>query len=870
MKILLFMKISAKHIGLTMLFSVWCALATAQVSANQCEYWIDYAFDSRTHLAITDGKWEQQLDVGSLLPGLHTIGIRIGTSDGRWSPALMKNILVPQPSSTEENVLKAYEYWIDHQFAQKVSGTIASSGIIDLNIDFSTLSPGLHNIAFRVLDANGHPSSILVKNFLVPQPSSTEENVLKTYEYWIDHQFDKKVSGTIASSGIIDLNIDFSTLSPGLHNIAFRVLDANGHPSSILVKNFLVPQPSSTEDNGLVSYRYWIDRDETNAVEGTVSEGGIVEFEYDASGLAAGLHTISYQVIDKLGKWSPALVSYFVKPIVEQAVENKLIAYDYWFNDAPRTRVELDPQQSIDITDAVITIPQSALQSIPADYTFDAANKTIGCVADITFGIQVFNDAEVGSEAVVSTLENIAFVVEPSFVALDNEEASTKVAPKGGQVQGFSYTGALGDSLHWEFTGVGAKIDFYDADGNSITPEAKTIDDKDVLVMKMPTATVYVLVYGAMEDGDITVKVAQPIELAVIDATRKYGEENPTFTYSTTGATVKGEVAFATEATATSKVGEYAVSIEGSGITNSYVTLKSGTLTITKAPLTITAKSYTIKQGEALPTLEMEYAGFKNEENASVLTAQPTIATEATSTSELGEYAITVSGAEAENYELAYVNGKLIITNADPVTITAKSYEIEYGEALPAFEFISEGADLDGKPSITCDVPTGAPAGTYTIVISKGGVTNYNDMYVNGTLTIKKAMVTITADDIEVHQDEAMPMLTWKAEGWKNEEDESVLIAQPVCTTEGSPSSSEGEYVISVSGAEAANYEFTYVPGKLTVLVPTGIAEIDMNVAPSDIYTLQGIKVRSKAESMDGLAEGFYIVNGRKVFIRKR
>ena len=144
-----------------------------------------------------------------------------------------------------------------------------------------------------------------------------------------------------------------------------------------------------------------------------------------------------------------------------------------------------------------------------------------------------------------------------------------------------------------------------------------------------------------------------------------------------------------------------------------------------------------------------------------------------------------MSGAEAQNYELTFVKGTLTIAAADPVTITAKSYEIEYGDELPTFEFTSEGATLDGTPAITCDIPAGAPAGTYPIVIGKGGVTNYNDNYVNGTLTITKAKLTITADDIEVHQDEEMPVLTWKAEGWKNDEDESMLTVQPVCTTEG-------------------------------------------------------------------------------------
>ena len=65
-----------------------------------------------------------------------------------------------------------------------------------------------------------------------------------------------------------------------------------------------------------------------------------------------------------------------------------------------------------------------------------------------------------------------------------------------------------------------------------------------------------------------------------------------------------------------------------------------------------------------------------------------------------------------------------------------------------------------------------------------------------------------------------MPTLTWKAEGWKNDEDESVLTVQPVCTTEGSPTSSLGDYTITIGGAEAANYDITYVNGKLTVSVP--------------------------------------------------
>ena len=503
----LLMKKRVFHIGMTMLLSCWYLLASAQVTVDKCEYWFDYAYDSRTPIPITDGNWVQQLDVGTLQPGLHVMACHVGTSDGRWSSVLVKNILVPYPSSFENNVLKDYEYWVDHDFEHKVSGTIAASGVIDLNLDFKTLSPGLHNIAFRVLDENGHTSSILVKNFLVPNPSSMEENVLKNYEYWVDHDFEHKVSGTIAASGIIDLDIDFSALAPGLHNIAFRVLDANGHTSTILVKNFLVPEPSSMTENGLYKYRYWIDRDVANAVEVDAPADGIISLDFDASALNDGPHEFSYQVIDKVGHFSATAIHHFIKETIQG--ESKLVGVDYWFNDDPRTRIAIDPAQvTIDKNDIVISLDGVQPRSISEDYTFDATTKTVKTTETITLGLQVFNDAEVGSGAVEHTIENVTFTVTPLFEALTDGISDTKVAPQGGQVQGFSFDGAVGDSLHWELTGSDAKIDFFDANGNRLTPESKTIDEKDVLIIKMPTTTVYALTYGATEAGEMTVNVS--------------------------------------------------------------------------------------------------------------------------------------------------------------------------------------------------------------------------------------------------------------------------------------------------------------------------------------------------------------------------
>ena len=104
------------------------------------------------------------------------------------------------------------------------------------------------------------------------------------------------------------------------------------------------------------------------------------------------------------------------------------------------------------------------------------------------------------------------------------------------------------------------------------------------------------------------------------------------------------------------------------------MTYVNGTLTVEKAPLTVKAGDYTMKQGDPMPEFAAIFDGFKNDETSEVLTKQPVLTTEATSSSAPGEYAVKVSGAEAQNYEISYVEGKLTITEADPITVTVKSY----------------------------------------------------------------------------------------------------------------------------------------------------------------------------------------------------
>ena len=158
------------------------------------------------------------------------------------------------------------------------------------------------------------------------------------------------------------------------------------------------------------------------------------------------------------------------------------------------------------------------------------------------------------------------------------------------------------------------------------------------------------------------------------------------------------------------------------------------------------------------------------------------------------------------------------VAESEPsVVLTAQNYSRGYGEANPVFEYTKDGGELNGTPTISCDATVTSPVGTYPIRISKGSVTNSNVTYVDGTLTITKAPLTITAKDCTREQGQENPQFEVMYSGFKNGETEAVLTRMPTVTTTATVNSVPGTYDIIVSGAEAQNYSFVYKKGLLTV-----------------------------------------------------
>jgi len=151
---------------------------------------------------------------------------------------------------------------------------------------------------------------------------------------------------------------------------------------------------------------------------------------------------------------------------------------------------------------------------------------------------------------------------------------------------------------------------------------------------------------------------------------REYGEENPVFEFTTEGATLDGEPVIECEATPASPVGTYNIIVKKGGVKNHNDTYVKGTLTITKAPLTVKVEDAEREQGKENPQFVLTYSGWKNNETESVLTKKPMATTTATKDSPAGVYDIVVNGGEAQNYTLSYVSGTLTVTVPSSINFT--------------------------------------------------------------------------------------------------------------------------------------------------------------------------------------------------------
>ncbi|MBN1599329.1 MAG: gliding motility-associated C-terminal domain-containing protein [Bacteroidales bacterium] len=155
-------------------------------------------------------------------------------------------------------------------------------------------------------------------------------------------------------------------------------------------------------------------------------------------------------------------------------------------------------------------------------------------------------------------------------------------------------------------------------------------------------------------------------------------------------------------------------------------------LTVTKAHLTITADNKTRPYLSENPTLTYSCSGFVYSETIDVLDILPSLSTNATIDSPVGEYPILVSGGYDDCYDFDYVSGVLTIIKINQIVtfisypeklLVTESFEMQ-AVASSGLPVLFESDDI-GLVSINGAIITGLSRGIAEVRASQEGNENY-------------------------------------------------------------------------------------------------------------------------------------------------
>lgn len=226
-------------------------------------------------------------------------------------------------------------------------------------------------------------------------------------------------------------------------------------------------------------------------------------------------------------------------------------------------------------------------------------------------------------------------------------------------------------------------------------------------------------------------------------------ETVPAYTWYADNNGAKGEVLEAAPVNAGTYWVEGTITVGAAAVTSAPVKFL-----ITKAPLTITAKDHTITYGESPANDGVEYAGFVNGETADLVSGLSyTYSYEQYGNA--GSYAITPTGAAADNYQITLKPGKLTVTQK-AVGLTWSGYtDLYYDGQAKAVTATATG--LVNEDTVTVTVAGGAQkeVGSYAakatgLIGAKAANYKLSDTGLTQAYTIAYALERVTASPATV------------------------------------------------------------------------------------------------------------------------
>ena len=274
-----------------------------------------------------------------------------------------------------------YCYWVDDNHAAAKTTTLTTNKL-NVTMDVSSLSPGMHTLFVRAKKNNGGWTSPRASHFfkmLNPATVKTyywfDDNENSRFEiakvngetfmidvahlsdgihtlhvrmegngatstsvsnqflkftgnvdgyYWFDNEEERRAISNVSGQPVL---IDVSHLSEGLH--AFNAMIMSDGSATVPVSRTFIKMPQPTT-NDTTTLKFWIDGAEYSQQK--VAYGNeVVDLELDVDTLGVGMHHLQVQAITKSGSMSNIVSRYFMRMPGDE--NDGVMAYRYWVND---------------------------------------------------------------------------------------------------------------------------------------------------------------------------------------------------------------------------------------------------------------------------------------------------------------------------------------------------------------------------------------------------------------------------------------------------------------------------------------------------------------------------------------------------------
>lgn len=230
-----------------------CVLCTVRGQATyDYRYWFDNNDSDQMTGTLPSEKWNIDVDLSGLDNALHSVHIQVKDTSEIWSPAVTRWFL---KTPTAEELYKVTCVCMIDGVPFREDMLTSESGVVNWDLDVSSISQGVHFFQVQIFDSNGFLSNTYEDYFYRSITDAELENVKVLYR--VDDGEFKELFNSVGA-GVYHFDIDVSSLDNGVHRLTCMFTSENGLSTKISNSFFLkLPVGGS----GIKAYRYWLNAD---------------------------------------------------------------------------------------------------------------------------------------------------------------------------------------------------------------------------------------------------------------------------------------------------------------------------------------------------------------------------------------------------------------------------------------------------------------------------------------------------------------------------------------------------------------------------------------------------------------------------------